>query len=119
ISWLHDESHEQADVLSAVHSLFQLLEKEKLDILRAPLVIRADIATMEKAICEKRRRHFLDLWTQTDAKEQPDLVRDLQQKFYAEDQRIKDLDRERQVAMTDLAAIPWVGDFYSELEPSS
>ncbi len=119
ISWLHDESQEQADVLSAVHSLFQLLEKEKLDILRAPLVIRADVATMEKAICEKRRRHFLDLWTQTDAKEQPDLVRDLQQKFYAEDQRIKDLDRERQVAMTDLAAIPWVGDFYSELEPSS
>ncbi|MEO1210396.1 MAG: DNA primase [Cyanobacteria bacterium J06638_20] len=97
--------------------LFQLDEKIERDLLRAPLVIRTAVACMERVLCEKRRRYFLDRWQKTDLATHPDESRYLQQQIYRENQRIDELDRlQRQISFTDLAQIPWVGEFYQALE---
>jgi DNA primase len=97
--------------------LFQLDEKIERDLLRAPLVIRTAVACMERVLCEKRRRYFLDRWQQTDLATHPDESRYLQQQIYRENQRIDELDRlQRQISFADLAQIPWVGEFYQALE---
>lgn len=102
--------------LAAVQPLFQLDEKSQRDLLRAPLVVRTAIASMERVMCEKRRRHFLDLWKQTDDNLTSDLAQYYQQQIYAETQRIEELDRQqRQVTFEDLAQIPWIGEFQEAL----
>jgi DNA primase len=99
-----------------VQGLMQLDEKTQRDLLRAPLVVRTAIASMERVMCEKRRRHFLDLWKQTDCNATPDLAQYYQQQIYAETQRIAAIDQEqRQVTFEDLAQIPWVGEFRDAL----
>lgn len=113
---LQDHCTEASDRFAFVQSLFQLDEKTQRDLLRAPLVVRTSIASMERVMCEKRRRHFLDLWKQTDYAATPDLAQYYQQQIYAETQRIEEIDREqRQITFDDLAQIPWVGEFQSSL----
>ncbi|MEM9805070.1 MAG: hypothetical protein AAF959_07295, partial [Cyanobacteria bacterium P01_D01_bin.56] len=85
------------------------------DILRAPLIIRAAVACMEKTLCEKRYRYFLKLWEETDLETQAEECAYYQKQSYAEKKRIAELERERQVAFEDLAGLPWVGEFYSEV----
>jgi DNA primase len=92
--------------MSQVYSLFELDEKTKRDILRAELVIRSATAGMERVMCEKRYRHFLDLWEKTDLTATPELGQYYQQKAYVEKQRIAELDRLRQVSFTDLVQVP-------------
>lgn len=117
ISQLHDRCAEFPDQLGWVQSLFQLDEKTQRDLLRAPLVVRTAIASVERVMCEKRRRHFLDLWKQTDYAIAPDLAQYYQQQIYAETQRIEELDRvQRQVTFDDLAQIPWIGEFQDALQ---
>ncbi len=112
ISLLQDRCLEQPDRWGWVQPLFQLDEKTQRDLLRAPLVVRTAIASLERVMCEKRRRHFLDLWKQTDYAATPDLAQYYQQQIYAENQRIEEIDREqRQVTFNDLAQLPWVGEF--------
>jgi DNA primase len=116
ISHLHDRCAEFPDQLGWVQSLFQLDEKTQRDLLRAPLVVRTAIASVERVMCEKRRRHFLDLWKQSDSMVTPDLSQYYQQQIYAETQRIEELDRQqRQVTFDDLAQIPWIGEFQDAL----
>ncbi|WP_416674681.1 DNA primase [Egbenema bharatensis] len=116
ISLLQDCCTDHPEQATLVYPLFQLNEKTKRDIVRAPLVIRASIASMERVMCEKRRRHFLELWKQTDYVNAPDLCQYYQQQIYAENQRIEELDQQqRQVTFDDLAQIPWVGEFYDAL----
>jgi DNA primase len=116
ISLLQDRCTEHPEHSALVYSLFQLDEKTKRDIVRAPLVVRASIASLERVMCEKRRRHFLELWKQTDYVNAPDLCQYYQQQIYAENQRIEELDQQqRQVTFDDLAKIPWVGEFYDAL----
>ncbi|MBD0335983.1 MAG: DNA primase, partial [Cyanobacteria bacterium Co-bin13] len=108
-----------AEIDSSVSQLQHLLyldEKEKRDILRAPLIIRAATACMEKIICEKRYRHFLSLWAETDCTESPDQHAHYQKQIYAEKRRIEELEKERQVTFEDLAQIPWVGEFYDSID---
>jgi DNA primase len=117
ISHLQDRCAEFADKAASVYPLFQLDEKTKRDIVRAPLVIRAAIASVERVMCEKRRRHFLDLWKQTDCTQNTDLSQYYQQQIYAENQRIAELDQQqRQVTLDDLAQLPWVGEDYAALK---
>jgi DNA primase len=92
--------------MSQVYSLFELDEKTQRDILRAELVIRSATAGMERVMCEKRYRHFLDLWEKTDLTATPELGQYYQQKAYVEKQRIAELDRLRQVSFTDLVQVP-------------
>jgi len=121
LSRMQDRCLDHPDHLKQVMPLFQLDEKTKRDLLRAPLVIRTALACMERVMCEKRRRHFLDLWKQTDLTIDPAQCSYLQQQVYRENQRIDELDRlQRQITFADLAQVPWVGEFYQALEePSS
>ncbi len=97
--------------------LFQLDEKTRQDILRAPLTIRAATACIERVMCEKRCRHFLTLWEKIDCSTAIELGRYYQQQIYNEKQRIEELDRQRLVSFTDLVELPWIGEFSNSLEP--
>lgn len=103
---LRDRCTEFPTEMSQVYRLFELDEKTTSDIRRAELVIRTAAAAMERVMCEKRRRHFLDLLKSTDFAASPDLGQYYQQKIYAEAQRIKELDRQRQVQFVDLVQVP-------------
>lgn len=103
---LRDRTHNFPREMSQVYSLFELDEKTQRDILRAPLVIRSATAGIERVMCEKRYRHFLDLWQKTDLSTTPDLGQFYQQKAYVEKQRITELDRLRQVSFVDLVQAP-------------
>lgn len=107
---LRDRTHDFPREMSQVYSLFELDEKTNRDILRAPLVIRSAIAGIERVMCEKRYRHFLDLWEKTDLSTTPDLAQFYQQKAYVEKQRITELDRLRQVSFIDLVQSPIAAD---------
>jgi DNA primase len=100
----------------SLQSLLHLNEKTKRDILRAPLVIRAAAACMEKNLCEKRYRHFLTLWEKTDCSANPEQFAYFQSQVYAEKRRIEALEKERQVTFEDLVAMPWVGEQYDSLD---
>jgi DNA primase len=110
LSMLRDRCTEFPSELSRIYWMFELDEKTSSDIQRAPLAIRTALAAMERVMCEKRRRHFLDLWKTTDFVANPDLGQYYQQKVYAEDGRIKQLDHQRQVQYNDLIEVPWVGE---------
>jgi DNA primase len=110
LSMLRDGCTEFPNELSQIYWMFELDDKTSSDIQRAPLVIRTALAAMERVMCEKRRRHFLDLWRSTDFVASPDLGQYYQQKIYSEDQRIKALDHQRQVQYNDLLQVPWVGE---------
>lgn len=113
---LRNLASESTGPLSQVHHLLYLDEKTQRDILRAPLIIRAAVACMEKTLCEKRYRYFLKLWEEADLEIQPNECAYYHKQSYAEKKRIAELDRERQVAFEDLASLPWVGEFYSQLD---
>ncbi|KAM3099502.1 DNA primase [Phormidesmis sp. 146-12] len=110
LSRLRDRCTDFPREMAQVYSLFELDEKTKSDILRAPLVIRSAAAAMERVMCEKRRRHFLDLWKNTDCVATSELGQYYQQKIHAEDQRIRELDRQRNVNFGDLVQAPIAGD---------
>jgi DNA primase len=119
IDQLQDRCAEYPDKLAYIYHLIQLDEKTKRDVLRAPLVIRAAIACIERVMCEKRYRHLLNLWEKTDDTTAPELRQYYQQQVYAEKLRIAELDQQqRQTTFTDLALIPWVGEFAEALERS-
>ena len=86
--------------------LFQLDETGDINVLRSALVIRAAVASMEKVMCEKRRRHFISLWEKTDCATAAELGQFYYKKIAAEDQRIQELDRERQTTFEDLVQAP-------------
>lgn len=108
ISRLQDRCTEFSKEMTRLYPLFHLDEKTKRDILRAPLTIRAATASMERIMCDKRCRHFLELWADSSAIS--DLGQYYQQKIYDEKRRIAELDRERQVTIADLVQTPWVGE---------
>ncbi|MBD1916605.1 MULTISPECIES: DNA primase [Cyanophyceae] len=99
-----------------LQALLHLSEKAKRDIIRAPLIIRAAAACMEKNLCEKRYRHFLALWEKTDCTIAPEQFAEYQRQIYAEKRRIEVLEKDRQVSFEDLAIMPWVGEQYDSLD---
>jgi len=110
LSRLQDSIAQLPGQQEALYALFQLDEKTQRDLARAALVIRTATACMEMVMCEKRRRHFLDLWKKTDIATSPELGQYYQQQLYLEDQRIKALEQEqRNITFADLAQSPWVG----------
>lgn len=116
IGQLQHDCLEMPDRLNQLQPLFRLDEKTERDILRAPLVIRTATASMEQVMCEKRYRHFHELWRQTDCIQFPDLGRTYQQQMYTEAQRIKTLQEEQRcISFEDLAQTPWVGEFYQAI----
>lgn len=102
-----------------LQALLNLSEKTRRDILRGPLVIRAAVACMEKNLCEKRYRHFLALWEKTGADVSPEQAAYFQTQIYAEKRRIEALEKDRQVNFEDLVTMPWVGEQYEAIDPTT
>lgn len=100
ISRLQDCGTESPKEMQYVYPLFHLDEKTQREVQRAVLTIRAATASMERVMCEKRCRHFQELWA--DSSEIGELSAYYQQKIYHEKRRIAELDRQRNVSMTDL-----------------
>ena len=116
VSLLRNHLAESGLASTPLQALLHLGEKSKRDILRAPLIVRAAAACMEKNLCEKRYRHFLALWEKTDCSAAPAQVAYFQNQIYAEKRRIEALERDRQVTFEDLVAMPWVGEQYDSLD---
>jgi DNA primase len=114
VEMLQDRCLEFPRELGQVYHLFHLEEKTQRDILRGPLAIRAAAAAIERVRCEKRRRHFLNLFETTDLASDPAQAREHQQKAYAEGQRILELDRQRQVEFVDLVQHPLMSESMRE-----
>lgn len=102
-----------------LQALLNLSEKTRRDIFRGPLVIRAAVACMEKNLCEKRYRHFLALWEKTGADVSPEQAAYFQTQIYAEKRRIEALEKDRQVNFEDLVTMPWVGEQYETIDPTT
>jgi len=116
VSLLRNYVAEQGNSDGHLQTLLNLTEKTKRDILRAPLVIRAAAACMEKNLCEKRYRHFLNLWSQADCSTSAEQMAYFQTQIYAEKRRIEELEKDRQATFEDLVHIPWVGEFYDTID---
>ncbi|WP_427162823.1 DNA primase [Aliinostoc sp. HNIBRCY26] len=102
ISSLQDRYLELAEDISSIAHLFYLNEKSKKEIMRTPQVVQAAIACMERVLREKRYRHFLELWQETDPDTEPDKWQSYYQAFYSEKLKLQELDRERQFSITEL-----------------
>ncbi len=102
ISRLQVRCLEFGSEMASVSHLFHVDEKTQQDLLRASLGIQVATACMERVLCEKRYRHFLDLWQQTDSATEPELAQFYYQSLYTEQRRLQKLDRQRQFSLTDL-----------------
>ncbi|MCX7595640.1 MAG: DNA primase [Fischerella sp.] len=102
ISKVQDKCLEFPEQMGLVSHLFQLDEIGKKEILRTPQVVQAATACMERVLREKRYRHFLELWEQTDPEAEPELWQSYYQAFYAEKLRLQELDKQRQFSLPDL-----------------
>lgn len=102
ISSLQNCCLESATELEQVFYLFHLDEKTQQDILRAPLIVQAAVTAMERVMCEKRSRHFLELWEKTDSTTEPDQAEFYYQSWSKEQRRLQKLDLERQFSPADL-----------------
>jgi DNA primase len=101
ISHLQNQAWEFPDQIAQISHLFHVDEKTQKDMLRATQVVQAAIACMEWVLCEKRYRHFLDLWQQTDAETHPEQWQSYYEAFYAEKLRLQELERQRQFSIID------------------
>ena len=88
--------------MAQVSHLFHVNEKTQQEMFRASQVIQAATACIERVMCEKRYRHFLDLWQQTDLATEPERSQFYYQALYTEQRRLQKLDRQRQFSLTDL-----------------
>ncbi|BCL39247.1 DNA primase [Nostoc sp. MS1] len=102
ISRLQDIYLELGEELSVISHLFHLDEKTKKEIMRTPQVVQAAIACMERVLREKRYRHFLELWQETDPEIEPEKWQSYYQAFYTEKIKLQELDRQRQFSLTEL-----------------
>jgi len=119
ITPLRDRIAEFAGPLSQIHHLLHLDEKTQRDIRRPHRGSHAATACMETNLRETPYRDFLGLWSNAAPHTPTEDLAHYQQQIYAEKRRIQRLEQERQVSFEDLAQLPWVGDFYNTLEPSS
>ena len=88
--------------MNLVSHLFHLDEKTEKELTRAPQVVHATTACMERVLREKRYRHYLELWQQTDPEVEPKLWQSYYDAFYGEKMKLHQLDRLRQFSLTDL-----------------
>jgi DNA primase len=102
ISFLQDRSLTFPAQMAQVSHLLHLDEKTQNDILRASLVIQAAAACMEKVSCEKHRRYCLEQWQKLDPATDPERWQYYYQEFYESQQKIKQLEQQRQFNLTAL-----------------
>ena len=102
VSRIQTRCLESALEIAQVSSLFYLDEKTQQELLNGTQVIQAATACMERVLCEKRYRLFLDLWEQTDPVNEPEKSQFYYQSLYTEQRRLQKLDLMRQFCLTDL-----------------
>lgn len=102
ISHLQVRCVEFESEMAQVSYLFHVDEKTQQDLLRASQVIQAATACMERVLCEKRYRHFLELWQQTDPATEPERSQFYYESLYTEQRRLQKLDLQRQFSITEL-----------------
>ncbi|QMS90564.1 DNA primase [Nostoc edaphicum CCNP1411] len=102
ISRLQDQFLEFDSEIGLISHLFHVDEKNQKEILRTPQVVQAAIACMDLVMLEKRYRHFLELWQQTDPETEPERYQSYYQAFYAEKIKLQQIDRQRLFSITDL-----------------
>lgn len=102
ISRLQVRSLELESEMAQVSYLFHVDEKTQQDLLRASQVIQAATACMERVLCEKRYRHFLELWQQSDPATEPERSQFYYESLYTEQRQLQKLDLQRQFSITDL-----------------
>jgi DNA primase len=106
ISLLQERLIQFPEEFKKVKHLFYLDEKQERDrILRAPLLIRAAIASLEKVEWEKYRRHCLEEWHKIDEKVDPKGKQRYLQEFYNAEQRVKELEQERQFRFSEITRL--------------
>ncbi|MEH2436686.1 MAG: DNA primase [Nostoc sp.] len=102
ISRLQDQFLEFGSEMGLISHLFHVDEKNQKEILRTPQVVQAAIACMDLVMLEKRYRHFLELWQQTDPEAEPERYQSYYQAFYAEKIKLQKIDRQRLFSITEL-----------------
>ncbi|MEM7554446.1 MAG: DNA primase [Cyanobacteria bacterium P01_A01_bin.84] len=103
ISTLQDKCCEYETEMSQISHLFHLNEKTQHEISKYIIqVVQTAIACMEKNLREKRYRHYLELWEQTDPEKEPEKYKSYCQAFYDEKNKLKELERQRQFSIVDL-----------------
>lgn len=105
ISKIQYRNLEYPPEMAQISKLFYLDEKTKQDIAREPLIIRSAAACIERIMCEKRYRYYMEMWSQTDLNANPELSRYYWQQTLAQKNRIQELDRERFPSLDDLISI--------------
>jgi DNA primase len=106
LSILRDRSSEFPTDMSRVCRYLELDETTSVNIERAGLIVRSAAATLEKIGCEKRARHFKDLWEKTDITTNAELSAHYHKQMQSEKKRIQALDRQRQIQFDDLTETP-------------
>ncbi|AVH64945.1 MULTISPECIES: DNA primase [unclassified Nostoc] len=99
---LQDHFLEFSSEMGLISHLFHVNEKNQKEILRTPQVVQAAIACMDLVMLEKRYRHFLELWQQTDPEAEPERYQSYYQAFYTEKIKLQKIDRQRLFSITDL-----------------
>lgn len=102
ISRLQDQFLEFGSEMALISHLFHVDEKNQKEILRTSQVVQAAIACMDLVMLEKRYRHFLELWQQTDPQTEPERYQSYYQAFYAEKIKLQKIDRQRLFSITEL-----------------
>ncbi|MCC5667444.1 DNA primase [Nostoc sp. CHAB 5784] len=102
ISRLQDQFLEFGSEMGLISHLFHVDEINQKEILRTPQVVQAAIACMDLVMLEKRYRHFLELWQQTDPETEPERYQSYYQAFYAEKIKLQKIDRQRLFSITEL-----------------
>jgi DNA primase len=101
ISKLQDSIVEDRVQAARVEHLFNLDEHTAEEIQRSPLVLRAAIACLEKFACEQKRKFYLN---KLQSKDPEDLAKKVEyyQSFIKTQQRLQELEKQRNVTITDL-----------------
>jgi DNA primase len=101
ISKLQDSIAEHPAQADRVKHLFNLDEHTAEEIQRSPLVLRAAIACLEKFACEQKRKYYLN---KLQSPEPDDLAKKVEyyQAFITTQQRLQELEKQRNVTITDL-----------------
>jgi DNA primase len=101
IGKLRDSIVEDRAQAARVEHLFNLDEHTAEEIQRSPLVLRAAIACLEKFACEQKRKYYLN---KLQSKDPEDLTKKVEyyQSFITTQQRLQELEKQRNVTITDL-----------------
>ncbi|MEL7034701.1 MAG: DNA primase [Cyanobacteria bacterium J06592_8] len=105
ISKLQDRLLEFPQQQQQINSILYLDDTAQANLLRAPLEIRAAIASIELVLCRKRRSLALHLWQNTSYTENPELFKMYHKEFLEANQRIQELEPQRCTKFQDLATV--------------